>query len=433
MEHQEPTSSELLHSFIEGELEASLEPSLFADLSSQSELRAEMRDLLALQRAVKKDRAALVPPVASTAAVFGALGMSTSLLVNSGWLGSLWSKIWLPLATAVVSGAVTWYAVSPPSTSAQQTSAQTTQITSKAPTAEPSEASSPIHDTVVITKTVVVHDHTDMSRLASTIVSHSSDSPVIASTAAATSSSASGSESTTSTTTSAAVSSSSVTSAATPSKQRDGELIENTPSVEAYPATIMVRRVNAQSLLPATEVVNGTRELPHHADFMSLFTRRFSTTVRAISASSYVDVNDASTDGAGFNNIALGVYYTFSPWLGAGMELGREPFAMSFRGITDGTLKKYESVQDLLWGSAQVQLYPFPSLLERGWQPFFQFNGGFTNYGMLAKGIVGTTYAPTTNLRMMFGFEATGLFYTVQGTSYTTPKLGFTYGIGYQL
>jgi hypothetical protein len=34
---------------------------------------------------------------------------------------------------------------------------------------------------------------------------------------------------------------------------------------------------------------------------------------------------------------------------------------------------------------------------------------------------------------MMFGFETTGLFYNVQGTSYTTPKLGITYGIGYQL
>ncbi|MFM7774376.1 MAG: hypothetical protein ACKO9V_05955, partial [Candidatus Kapaibacterium sp.] len=109
------TSSELLHSFLEGELDAALEPSLFSELNTSGELRAEMRDMLAVQRAVKRDRAAIVPPLASTAAVFGALGMSTSLVVSNGWLSGLWSKAWAPLAAAVVSGVVTWYAATPPS------------------------------------------------------------------------------------------------------------------------------------------------------------------------------------------------------------------------------------------------------------------------------------------------------------------------------
>ena len=403
MEHSDITSSELLHSFVEGELDASLEPTLFAELNSSTELRSEMRDLLAMQRAVKRDRAAIVPPIASTAAVFGALGMSTSLLVSEGWLSALWSKIWAPLAAAAVSGAVTWYAVSPGAeqssvpASAQTAAAISAPVASNAAvvatTSNRSNASNTVivHDTIVVVKTQKVIERVPVA----------SAKPA------------------------------EQTVASQPSLAVAPEVMESNLA-PTRPASITIRR-NEPELTPLPEVVNGERELHGNDIIPRSFARTFSVSLRSISAASTVDVAAAAANDGGLNNLALSVFYTFNDWFGAGVEIGREPFAMSFRGISDGNLMRYESTQNLLWGSAQAQLYPFPSLRERGWQPFFQFNGGFTNYGFLGKGLFGTTYAPTTNLRMMFGFETTGLFYNVQGTSYTTPKLGITYGIGYQL
>ena len=406
MEHSDITSSELLHSFVEGELDANLEPTLFAELNSSTELRSEMRDLLAMQRAVKRDRAAIVPPIASTAAVFGALGMSTSLLVSEGWLSALWSKVWVPLAAAAVSGAVTWYAVSPGTAqssvpaSAQTAAAISAPVASNAAvvatTSNRSNASNTVivHDTIVVVKTQKVIERVPV---ASAEPAKPAEQTV----------------------------------ASQPSLAVAPEVMESNLA-PTRPASITIRRNEPEST-PLPEVVNGERELHGNDVIPRSFARTFSVSLRSISAASTVDVAAAAANDGGLNNLALSVFYTFNDWFGAGVEIGREPFVMSFRGISDGNLMRYESTQNLLWGSAQAQLYPFPSLRERGWQPFFQFNGGFTNYGFLGKGLFGTTYAPTTNLRMMFGFETTGLFYNVQGTSYTTPKLGITYGIGYQL
>lgn len=414
MENSDLTSSELLHSFLEGELDSALEPTLFADLNAKSELRAEMRDMLAVQRAVKRDRAALVPPIASTAAVFGALGMSTSMLVNSSWGSAIWSKIWAPLAAAVVSGAVTWYAAAPSSAEAPLQAVQA----AAARNADPAATVAIVHDTVIVTKTqrVVVRE----AALADPVKSGVDDLTVTPSAPG--------------TITPELVNDMAMKPTVAPSETTvPPKEVTEMQAIQTQPASITVRRVNPDAMLSATEVVNGTRELPDGDIAPRPFVRSFLTSLRSINASSYVNVSNATTTGSGLNNIALGIFYTFSDWFGAGVELGREPFAMSFKGVSDGTTMKYESTQDLVWGSVQAQLYPFPSLRDNGWQPFFQFNGGFTNYGFLTKGLFGTTFAPTAHLRMMFGFEATGLFYTVQGTSYTTPKLGFTYGIGYQL
>ncbi|MFM2132810.1 MAG: hypothetical protein RL156_91 [Bacteroidota bacterium] len=435
MEHSDITSSELLHSFVEGELDANLEPTLFAELNSSTELRSEMRDLLAMQRAVKRDRAAIVPPIASTAAVFGALGMSTSLLVSEGWLSALWSKIWAPLAAAAVGGAVTWYAVSPGAAQSSVPATAQTAASIEVPGASVAANAVIVHDTVVVVKTQRVVERVPVAadRLTPAVVAP------VASTVASTvasplanhdvadhhSSAASG------TTANSLPEAAKQSTASQSSLAVAPEVLESGVS-QTRPASITIRRSEPEST-PLPEVVNGTRELPGKTFMPRSFARTFSASLRSISAASTVDVAAAAANDGGLNNLALSVFYTFNDWFGAGVEIGREPFAMSFRGISDGNLMRYESTQNLLWGSAQAQLYPFPSLREHGWQPFFQFNGGFTNYGFLGKGLFGTTYAPTTNLRMMFGFETTGLFYNVQGTSYTTPKLGITYGIGYQL
>lgn len=426
MENLEPTSSELLHSFMEGELDSSLEPSLFAHLNSSSELRTEMRDLLAMQRAVKRDRAAIVPPLASTAAVFGALGMSTSLLVNSSWASALWSKVWAPVTAAVLGGAVTWFAVSPNTAkNAQQNMQQSTTQATLNQTGD-NVSVAVIHDTVIVTKTQRIVVTKDSG-------SRVQDDKLISAPALGVASSSDSAPSA-----SAPLLSISNQLAAVPVNENGARVVKQQEKTEieqfqAQPATILVRRVNPEAMVSATEVVNGTRELPELEALARPFERSFSASLRAINASSYVDMSGTPSVEDGFNNVALGVFYGFSDWFGAGVEIGRESFAMSFKGVSDGTVMRYESTQNLLWGSVQAQLYPFPSLRSRGWQPFFQFNGGFTNYGFMTKGLFGTSYAPTAHVKMMFGFEATGLFYSVQGTPFTTPKLGITYGIGYQL
>jgi hypothetical protein len=94
--------SEMLSMYMDGELEASLIPSFEEELSKNSELQSEYRELLAIREAVQKDVKKLVPPYETTATLFESLGISyTSSIASSPSVGmSIWQQIMMPLVAS---------------------------------------------------------------------------------------------------------------------------------------------------------------------------------------------------------------------------------------------------------------------------------------------------------------------------------------------
>lgn len=68
--------SELLTYYLDGELDPSLEPGLFAELSNNSELQAEMDDYMAIRNSIQSETEAAFVPADATEAVFSAIGFN---------------------------------------------------------------------------------------------------------------------------------------------------------------------------------------------------------------------------------------------------------------------------------------------------------------------------------------------------------------------
>lgn len=66
--------SELLTYYLDGELDPSLEPGLFAELSNNSELQAEMDDFMAIRNSIQSETEAAFVPADATESVFSAIG-----------------------------------------------------------------------------------------------------------------------------------------------------------------------------------------------------------------------------------------------------------------------------------------------------------------------------------------------------------------------
>ncbi len=411
-----------------------METSLFSSLNANADLRNEMREMLALNRAVREDKVALIPPIASTAAVFGALGMSTSMLVQSGWLSSLWSKVWMPLAVGVVSSVATWYAVSPgsmnsseqgtsvTSTTSQSTSAaspnsaQNSAANSTSNTARASQESSSStlaelrstapasqrqssgflngaarvqHDTVYVTRKIYI----DRPVLAGSPASPGTRNGKNAMNTVPAAESRNMMVDKQTIGTNAAQNSSAEkfndrTAIARPSASANGPVadnIENVPVPSTSFAALTLRKLHPDVLKQQSDAVNASAAPDATLYEMPVFKPGFQAYVRALGGRSLVDVSVVADNTATLNNLAVGVRRSFNEYFSAGLELGSESIAMKFSGIVDGSVKRYEANPALTWGSVFGQVNLFPSMWNSGWQPFIQLNLGGTNYGVLSK------------------------------------------------
>ena len=73
------TSNDQILELLDGELDPMVEPTLFAELASNTDLRTEFKQQLAIRTAVQEDRMALLPPAALTSAVFAGLGFAAPI------------------------------------------------------------------------------------------------------------------------------------------------------------------------------------------------------------------------------------------------------------------------------------------------------------------------------------------------------------------
>lgn len=473
------TPSELLHSYLDGELEQELELTLFSHLNSSPELRNEMRDVLALKRAVRSDKVAFTPPLAATAAVFGTLGMSVpatmSALGGASWLSAIWSKVWIPIVSAGASALITVGAingfsdgdnssatdntgnqslgnvanvlpqelpmlVAPEYNQSQLIEKSTSSSIHSHPTSEntnageSAEAKTEVR-TKVITKIKYVYLPSP-SKESSSISSNSGNSSADNGKATSSNNSSNSSEP-------------SVTTLTDELKRRANEssTIRDEQSASTLPTAmtsslqkaqlrtsqfVAIPAVNSQGnpesaqeiLLGGTsaEVISAERvsstPIPVEID------KRFSIGIRGIASSSLVTV-PAQAQSNVFNNTAFSLLYWASPNLGLGIEFGREPFAMNFTGVEGATRVRYQVHPSLMWGSAVMQLR-MNSI--SGFRPFVQLNAGFTEYGLMPRLTIGTQYYLTKSVSMSAGFESPWLLYNHQNQWFSTPKAGFTYG-----
>lgn len=381
--------SEWLSAYLDGELEPALEEPLFSALATHADLRQEMRELLALRRAACNDLVALVPPVSTTAAIFQSLGIGMGASIGA----SLLRRLWLPVASAIAGGALTWLAMTllstpptPPPVAQQQT-----------PPQQPTPETTVVERIVYRTRTVYL--------------------PGIPSTARAEEANAATPEHATPPATA-------TTPAVQPSQhQQELALLDDVQPIRFTAAPYTIRR-SEQSQSPRDVAIEQSAQTPllptyeHYPQFRLL--------LRGLATSSLVTVPQQPDRSSALSTSAVGLFYTLSDHHAVGIEVGREPFAMQFYGYQEDTRLRYEAYPALLWGVAS---YQYRTQLGPQWEPFAQLGVGATEFGLLGRATAGVVYRPAPSVGVMLGLEGALMRYVYQSTPYLTPNVGITYGI----
>lgn len=91
-----------LHSLLEGGLTDAEEKNLYAELSSDSILRGEMRNILALNESVSSNRTMFLTSPSSKAAIFSSIGLTAGAVAPSLFSRIVSSKIFLSIASSIL-------------------------------------------------------------------------------------------------------------------------------------------------------------------------------------------------------------------------------------------------------------------------------------------------------------------------------------------
>ncbi len=451
--HDIPTPSELLHSFLDGELDSTSEQQLFATLAESGDLRGEMRDLLAMKTAVSGDIEAFTPPADTTKALFASLGFAAPIAISApvevppaeaipipmpgatAGAVSVGSKVigfiqqaWIPVASAamaaVFAGVVVGniYENDIKNLEAKNNSGlkqiallkesrnnsfknqnTTIALQNTATTLASSELQLLKGSEIINNNTRVLKEIEYRDRQIANLLKENS--------------------------------------ALKSSALKENTTVVNSNVTEDFKENSAMANISESDIAEFSQpslTRNPAMELPaqQHSPLPEIENMMENSTlyIRGISARSFPDPADENLKTKSLlNNIAVGYMAPVSENLSLGVEFGQESFGQDFTGTADdGRVFKYEQSPNLIWGAAGARYTFFKAETNIGSVELFgQGMVGGTTLGPVGKGIAGVAYHTGSRMSVMLGAEATTLFYTYQSNSYTTKKLGLTYGISY--
>lgn len=408
--------STLLLEFMDGTLDSADELALFNALSSNEELRGELKHLLAISSSVHNDVAAFIPQTASTQRIFAELGFTPPLPIPAASA---------PTATGTaVSAASTLRRFFPAVGSAVVASLATAGIMLSL---FRSPNPSPIADTpaTVVRQSVLPWRTATLER----IIAHPyyGGSSAIARTA----------------TEEQGQSTREVvryvylpqeTTPTTPHEQPAtpttiGSHEETAPIGFSQPLAMHPLNTSAYGLsknTAATQLLGGNNlfSAPWHSTERSILLVEISNTVSESFPNATVDPASYSW----LNNKSVNVLYPIAENQSIGVAFGQEPFFQRFEARNNaGRRYQYEQNPILPWVGVAYR-YSLPNL--GVFSPFGQFMLGGTQVGALGRTLVGLTYSPSSTIQLMAGINGSLLYYPIQSTWYSSSKLGLTYGIG---
>jgi len=403
------TPSEKLMLYLDGELPQEQEAELFSLLASQADLRTEMRDGLAIRAAIGGDIDAFTPSAEQTGAVFAGLGftppfsstLSTQPKNRQFWVPFLWL-----LGGLCVGGAATfWFTQSHISQQfAHEKNAlertierlNKTVSTLSQPVMSSTEIQSPTMEKQAQVKTVVVYRDR--------IVHMSNQSETV------------NQDSATENDMSDMSLSSSVAEDISPAKSQ--EISMNNEQM-------------LQSISPSIAVVESlpTQNTTMQTNLAAALFPRFWSQVRGIGTLSQYPNISASNAVTGLTNVNVAIGYSFSPNVAAGIEIGREPFMLKYTGTVNGRTLRYEQQSSMLLGGLILQGKTNPMENFMGIQPVGTLFLGGSEIGTMGRLSTGVYFPLNANVSFYGGLEYSLMNFTYQSNSFTTQKVGFTYGL----
>ncbi len=398
--YAEHSPSEMLHLYIDGEIDAIAEMLLFRHLADNQELRAEMRRLMQVRAAVSKDNS-LAPPAALRDRILERAGMADAdperrrrralplWFARSGIATAL-------LLTALGSSLLTWYLQPAPAGIAiERTGHETVPPQETVPAAAVRQLSMESAAALpVLVKTGVQSQVQDGTRPVPAVSDfqaqrrnrqQSALRPKIAPPGLATS------------------------SLLRPQRDREPRRAD-----DSFLKAIAADPVPVRALLagrPSKLISIGLRE-------------RISRNWPA--------VNVPSNRDTWMKHRSLSVLLGLGEGHALGLEFGQEPFAQIYHELRGDVLHRIEQQPTLSWlGLAYRYQHDGLPLLPQ-FDPYAEIMLGATDIGPLLMGRVGIAYAPGGSLSLSIDVEGGLLSYSSGQQTLTSRLLGLSYGISYR-
>ncbi len=414
--------STLLLEFMDGTLEGTDELALFNALSSNEELRAEFKHLLALSSSVRNDITPFLPPTSSTQHIFTQLGFTPPLPVPGTVAGVTTGAVAGTMAATAHAGKSAFFHLRrffPTIAStvlASLTTAAMFMLWNGQDSAAPGAlAHAPRTPSL---ERIVAHNMGAGTTQTGDVVAQSS-APVrevvryvyIPRPAAQEA------------TQNAAL-------AVAPEPEEPVERMYDMPEPIRHTASLKEQFAASRISVADARPTHSIPAAPLSAgNWWDSSPEAFTVEMRDNVSLSFPSATVDPATSSWWNNKSLSLLYSLSEHQSVGIELGQEPFFQRFEARNDaGRRYQYEQTPVLQWAGVAYRF----SISEIGvFNPFGQVVLGGTRVGYLGKTMVGINYTPNPSLRLTAGIEGSLLYYPVQGSVYRSGKLGFSYGIGF--
>ncbi len=434
-------TSDLLHAFLDGELEQAHEQPLFQELASSGELRNEMRELLAMRSAVQQDIEAFTPPPMATSNIFSTLGFTlpaagtatlgetipSAIGASSTAATSWWSKMWLPSAAAFIGAGITFWLLNwgydsnlnaMASAHAQeiqkirneanaQLSAQANSFRNQQQNDEPK--------VIIRTEKVYVPkveyrylDNAEQSNNAQLHIPNttSNDNPKEESASLAT------------------VNERQPLFAQYYSSGTSNMFHKQSSSYFASPIAQDNTLVDSHDAL--TGEIIESKFLPKDEPYYQSWSVKLGG-VASTFASTPTPTLDAPS--ATFNDLNVQLMYSVREDLSFGVKFGREAFPLHYNGVISGHNITRDQYSSVYWGGLSAQYQPEGLSFFGGMQPYISLFGGASEIGTLFRSELGLQYPLSSRFSISAGYDISGLFYQFQDKGFTTVKTGLNSGI----
>jgi len=429
---------EQINQLLDGELDQMHESQLYGELAVNADLRAEMREQLAVKTAVQEDRAALIPPLPLTSQIFSGLGFAAplagaaagaaggSLLLQ--WLTRLGIPILSAIAAVGLSIGITSESGERSTESAQQSQdseqqvaitgeqreesgeqradggGQTTVINAELIAqlrAENAELRQQLSNRPVVTREVprdVVRTVSDgrSERLAAELADALAENDQLRKDLAA--------------------KDATVAQATTPAQR---ESIADIPvSTIKVDNAIDLRMSGNEKVI--TQRPMGIEWQPTAYPHYSLQLRGFALTPTVNT------FYNPQTEW--YSNFGASIGYSPNRHSMFGIEFANEAYPQVFDADENGQVVQYQQYPATFWTGIYYR-HIFNQIGSLPLAPFAQGLVGGSEFGPIGRATLGLQYSPAGPLTFLLGFEASALTYSYQSTFYVSPKYGLTYGL----
>lgn len=395
---EEFTPSENLILYLDGELPQDQELDLFSQLASSADLRAEMRESLAIRAAIGGDIDAFTPSAAQTSAVFSELGF-TAPYSNHQTSSKTSRYMWLPLlwlfGGLCVGGVLAhWFTQRQLQ---QQFAEEKRALEFSIAQLQKQKARPAVMSSVEVKPENIVKN--DKPSVKTVIVYRDRFIP------------------------SASQNSDTDKSAISEPVYTQSESVENIST--AYSQQVYN---NKNDMMMTSSQLPSSVHNNQPVTSMSLFPK-FWTQIRGIGTVSQYPNISANSTITGLSNVNVALGYSFNPNIAAGIEIGREPFMLKYSGTVNGRSVRYEQQSSMLLGGiiVQARTNPIESMMDI--QPVGTLFLGGSEIGMMGRVSSGVYYPLSANVSFYGGLEYSLMNFTYQSNSFTTQKVGFTYGL----